>query len=229
MVLLVTLDVRSESHMIENTTKINERQGREAEFPRLLGERLCLDFANSVETPLENPEEFLTDFTAVARWGRHAGLLGETQVAAMVQAETEEPALALRLYTGALVLRTGIQGAFQAIAEDRSVGEDDLDIIQQAYIQGLQHCQLTMVDGHARWMWAGRGGLSAVEFVLWEVAQSAVELLTDGEYSRIKTCDCGWLFYDTSRNGSRRWCSMEGCGTQAKMRRFTARRRAART
>jgi predicted RNA-binding Zn ribbon-like protein len=65
---------------------------------------------------------------------------------------------------------------------------------------------------------------------LWLIAQSAVELLTEGELRRIKQCpgagDCGWLFYDTSRNGTRRWCSMEGCGSRVKMRRQYARRAA---
>ncbi|MGH3400264.1 MAG: CGNR zinc finger domain-containing protein [Streptosporangiaceae bacterium] len=37
---------------------------------------------------------------------------------------------------------------------------------------------------------------------------------------------CGWLFLDRSRNGSRRWCTMEFCGAQAKARRLTERRRA---
>jgi predicted RNA-binding Zn ribbon-like protein len=61
------------------------------------------------------------------------------------------------------------------------------------------------------------------------VARSAVELHTDGDQRRVRECpgagDCGWLFYDTSRNGSRRWCSMEGCGSRVKMRRHYARHR----
>lgn len=227
--LLVTFGARSESHMIEHTTPGKLQEGHASEFPRLLGERLCLDFANSVETPLEQPEEFLTDFVTLAGWGRHVGLLDEPQVAAAVQAENREPDQAVRLYAEAMALRRSIQFAFQAIAEDRTVGDQDVAGIQRAYVQGLQHCKLELRDGQAHWQWAGGSDLSPVEFVLWRVAQSAVELLTDGEFSRVKTCDCGWLFYDISRNGSRRWCSMEGCGTQAKMRRFTARRRAART
>ena len=39
---------------------------------------------------------------------------------------------------------------------------------------------------------------------------------------------CGWLFLDQSRNGSRRWCRMADCGSTAKARRLTERRRAAR-
>jgi predicted RNA-binding Zn ribbon-like protein len=210
-------------------TTFNRRQGQEAAFPRLLGERLCLDFANSVESPLEEREEFLTDFVAVARWGRHVGLLDDAQVVAAVQADHAQPDAAAQIYAGTLSLRTSIQHVFLAVAEGREVGEDDLAGIQRAYLQGLQQCQLELRDGHATWTWAGNGEMSVVEFVLWRVAESAVELLTEGDPARVKTCGCGWLFYDTSRNGSRRWCSMEGCGTQAKMRRFTAKRRAARS
>jgi predicted RNA-binding Zn ribbon-like protein len=210
-------------------TTFNRRQGQEAAFPRLLGERLCLDFANSVETPLEEPEEFLTDFVAVARWGRHVELLDDAQVAGAVHAQEAQPDTAAQLYEGALSLRTSIQQVFLAVAEGREGGKEDLGEIQRAYLQGLQQCQLDLRDGRASWTWAGGGEMSAVEFVLWRVAESAVELLTEGDPARVKTCGCGWLFYDTSRNGSRRWCSMEGCGTQAKMRRFTAKRRAARS
>jgi hypothetical protein len=58
---------------------------------------------------------------------------------------------------------------------------------------------------------------------------SAAELVADGPIERLRICDnCTWLFLDHSRNGSRRWCSMEGCGNQIKSRRLTERRRTAR-
>jgi predicted RNA-binding Zn ribbon-like protein len=58
---------------------------------------------------------------------------------------------------------------------------------------------------------------------------SAAELLAAGPLDRLRVCaNCPWLFLDLSRNGSRRWCSMEGCGNEVKSRRLTERRRAAR-
>jgi predicted RNA-binding Zn ribbon-like protein len=58
---------------------------------------------------------------------------------------------------------------------------------------------------------------------------SAAELIAAGPLDRLRICaNCPWLFLDLSRNGSRRWCSMEGCGSQVKSRRLTERRRAAR-
>ena len=44
----------------------------------------------------------------------------------------------------------------------------------------------------------------------------------DGTWLRLKACDrqtCRWAYYDASRNQSRRWCSMAGCGNYVKMHR----------
>ena len=56
--------------------------------------------------------------------------------------------------------------------------------------------------------------------------------LTDGTWSRLRACpDCQWVFYDTSRNNRRTWCSMtasdgaRGCGSIAKTRTYRQRRR----
>jgi predicted RNA-binding Zn ribbon-like protein len=49
-----------------------------------------------------------------------------------------------------------------------------------------------------------------------------------GRWERMKTCaddDCEWAFYDSSKNRSRTWCSMEVCGNRAKTRAYRARRK----
>ena len=59
--------------------------------------------------------------------------------------------------------------------------------------------------------------------ILWPVARSAGELLISDKLDRVRQCaddrGCGYLFVDTSRNRSRRWCSMESCGNRAKAHR----------
>ncbi|MFD9947576.1 CGNR zinc finger domain-containing protein [Nonomuraea sp. NPDC059023] len=60
------------------------------------------------------------------------------------------------------------------------------------------------------------------------------EAVRAGQWARLKACpDCSWVFYDHSRNGSRRWCVMSpggsdsrGCGSIAKVRAYRERRRA---
>ena len=65
--------------------------------------------------------------------------------------------------------------------------------------------------------------------MLWPVAHAAAVLLTSGNLDRLKLCaGCYWVFLDASRNRSRRWCTMEVCGTDEKMRRYVAKRAARR-
>jgi predicted RNA-binding Zn ribbon-like protein len=66
------------------------------------------------------------------------------------------------------------------------------------------------------------------------LAAACVELVQTVDVHQLKACPldeggCGWLFLDRSRNGSRRWCTMEDCGAHAKARRLTERRRRAAT
>ena len=64
-----------------------------------------------------------------------------------------------------------------------------------------------------------------LERPLWPLAVAGLDLLRSGPLDRLKACeDCPWLFLDASRNRSRRWCSMDDCGSRSKMRRYRARR-----
>lgn len=59
---------------------------------------------------------------------------------------------------------------------------------------------------------------------------AAMDLLLTVDYGRLRRCPpddggCGWIVLDQSRNGSRRWCQMADCGSAAKSRRLTERRR----
>jgi predicted RNA-binding Zn ribbon-like protein len=60
-------------------------------------------------------------------------------------------------------------------------------------------------------------------WVMAEVAASAVELMRTRDAQRLKTCGnpgCSWLFYDTSVNHSRRYCTATPCGSLMRVRRF---------
>ena len=49
-----------------------------------------------------------------------------------------------------------------------------------------------------------------------------------GDFDRFKACQsCGWAYYDTTKNRSRRWCDMASCGSREKTRAYRARKKAA--
>jgi predicted RNA-binding Zn ribbon-like protein len=66
-----------------------------------------------------------------------------------------------------------------------------------------------------------------IESILTDIASSFAEILVRGEAKRIKICenkDCRWIFYDLSKNRSRKWCeSASSCGNLMKVRRFRER------
>ncbi|MFC7622652.1 CGNR zinc finger domain-containing protein [Microlunatus sp. GCM10028923] len=78
-------------------------------------------------------------------------------------------------------------------------------------------------DGY-RMLPAGDGALDPALVGLLEAIRQAKEERT---WARLKVCDrttCRWAYYDSSRNQSRRWCSMAGCGNHLKMKRAYAAR-----
>ena len=77
--------------------------------------------------------------------------------------------------------------------------------------------------------WVPVGG-GALDRGLGIVLAQAAEAIATGTWARLKVCpgeDCGWVFYDSSRNRSGRWCSMAVCGGRAKARAHYQRRRGA--
>jgi predicted RNA-binding Zn ribbon-like protein len=58
------------------------------------------------------------------------------------------------------------------------------------------------------------------------IARDAVRLFGPDVEGRIRECsadDCDLVYLDTSRSGTRRWCSMQRCGNRAKVRAHRAR------
>ena len=77
-------------------------------------------------------------------------------------------------------------------------------------------------SGEARLEPAAPGVRGALGRIVAEVAAG----MADGSWSRVKICnadDCRWAFYDTTKNRSRAWCSMQSCGNRAKVKAYRAR------
>jgi predicted RNA-binding Zn ribbon-like protein len=183
---------------------------------RLWGGALCLDFANSVdwsdeETELEAWTDALRSPSDLARWGRRVGVLG-------ARARPDEPELA-----AARELRAALHRIFSAVARDEKPRSADLALLAAVHAEAAAVGRLAPDDGALRLRWAA-GERRGVRFA---VARDALALLADPQrLARVHRCPgrgCGWLFLDTS--GRRRWCSMETCGSRAKMRRLYERRR----
>ncbi len=144
---------------------------------------------------------------------------------------TSPTTLATMTFERAIALREAMYRVFSAVVHSTVPEITDLDTLKAAFVEAMTHAQLISTPHGFKWDWTEKE--NALDQMLWPVVHSAVELLTSEEVKKVKECpgvgNCGWLFLDTSKNGSRQWCSMEGCGSRAKMRRQYARKRADRS
>ncbi len=198
----------------------------------LLGGRLCLDFVNTLDPRIgSHPQDFLNDYADLVEWGRHTEILTGEQQQRLLHIAAQRPEQVQRVFGQAVTLREAMYSIFLAFAHARIPQRADLEVLETTFRDVTFHAHLAPNAEGLEWQISTDG--DDLEYVLWLVARSAVELLTSEEVKKVKECpglgDCGWLFLDTSKNGSRQWCSMQGCGSRSKMRRQYARKRAVST
>lgn len=178
-------------------------------------ELLCLDFMNSDvrdylgggrRTDRLRDPEWLTSF--LSRWGLGDPGAPGRAVAAELQA-----------------LRSAMWRVVEGMVEERAPAEEDLAIVDEALggaplrrrlVRDESGVRVTFEPAKRDWAWIAS-----------EVAASFGELLAAHDAHRLKLCgnpDCRWVFYDESKNRTRRWCA-DSCGNLIKVRRFRKARR----
>ena len=202
----------------------------DASAPRylLVGGRLCLDFCNTTRDRRGTPEERLTDYGELVGWSWRAGILNAEEAARLKRGARRSPTEALAVHERALALREAVHDLLLAAATRRRVPGEALETLNGELGHALARSQVVPADGGYTWIWAEGG--RALDSMLWPIARSAADLLTGGDLDAVRECagrSCGWLFLDTSRTRTRRWCDMRLCGNRAKARRHHERARAA--
>ena len=186
----------------------------------LVGGRLCLDFCNTTGDRRGYRDERLETYADVVGWGWRAGILNAEEAVRLARLGTRSPTEALGVWQRAVKLREALTSIFCAVAESRRIRPGSLDVLNGELAGAMSRSQVVPTDSGFTWLWAEGG--KALDCVLWPIARSAADLLTEGPLAAIRRCegrDCGWLFLDTSRNRTRRWCDMRICGNRAKARR----------
>lgn len=207
--------------------KIEQKQGlKKFDFDAGL---LCLDFANTLDWHAsDHPEEELNDYTDLVEWGIEAGLVPPDEAGRLLVFAKSDPRGAADWLKQAVELREALYRIFVSASVHHSLkGADpaDLAILTDFWRKAAYAMKIVEEEGRLQWVWECR--IDDPGRMLWPVVKSAVELLGSEQIERVGQCEddrgCGFLFLDTSRNRSRRWCSMESCGNRAKAHRHYAR------
>jgi predicted RNA-binding Zn ribbon-like protein len=179
----------------------------------LVAGNAALDFANTINSRTAPQHDYLGSFGDVVSWADRVGVAPPR-----VRRVSDDPDAAGRALRQAQSLREAIYRSFSAIAAGEAPPPADVRRVLRAYgiAVGRASIGVGKVNAGLRWPIATRPSR-----VLDPIAYAAGELLLASDPPPVKECPgCGWLFLDRSRNGSRRWCDMQTCGSRDKMRRY---------
>ena len=193
----------------------------------LNGGLLCFDFTNTVDKrPLEDRRDHLASYADLVSWGEQAGGITAADGRRLRQLAARRPGEGRAALRRARQVREAIFAIFHAVAGGRKLPREDLDTLNAALPGALGRQRL--VPARDRMAWDYSDEPENLDRVLFPVVRSAAELLTGDDLDRVRECCsdcCAWLFLDTSRNRTRRWCDMTVCGNRAKARRHYARQK----
>jgi len=216
------------------------------EEPRIVGGDVALDLVNTVAPRPATAEatDWLDSPAALLRWARRVDLVTDAEAQSVSAAWAAEPASAVQAWRSTLDIREALYTVLAAALGSAALGSAVRGAAEPPGGAAAERERLVL-----RWsaatarsslrpggpgeppavLAAGAGALLIPD----RLAHAAIDLVRTANLAQLKACPvaeggCGWLFLDRSRNGSRRWCAMEDCGTQAKSRRLTTRRRTSR-
>jgi predicted RNA-binding Zn ribbon-like protein len=177
---------------------------------------LSVDFVNTLAWRGSTREESLSNLSDLLKWLVSVGTIGVSAATRLQKWLEARPALAASVFADAIALRETLHRLLRCIATGSSPLAEDLDQFNRALAEAPPRAILDQAESGFGWrIDAKPTAASLLTAVLW----SAADILVASESARLRECandHCLWLFFDDSKNGSRRWCSMQSCGNRAK-------------
>ena len=186
-----------------------------------VGNHLALDFVNTRPVIGGDPVEFLTDGAALARWLEASRLIGDGAGKPLAGVWSSRR---LGAEVDSVVrFREHFRQALLGMEEGRVPGGAFLEEINRLLARYPRVTQVAKEGRHVkRWP---RFAPQAPEDVFGVVADAVADVLTGPDWSKLRKCQsCVLHFLDTSKKGTRVWCSMRLCGNRAKVAAHARRR-----
>jgi predicted RNA-binding Zn ribbon-like protein len=189
---------------------------------KLNAENAALDFVNTLDDRFarSGPRELLTGYADLLQFCEQAGILKHSEIARLsaVSKTSQETS-----FHSTIELRELLARIFYRLIEGHGPASEDRIALEGWAALFAEHRELRWEDDHLVWRWKGLAANPDAPALL--LADLALKLLTEDPPARLHVCasdTCRWLFLDTSKNRTRRWCDMKICGNRAKARRYSA-------
>jgi predicted RNA-binding Zn ribbon-like protein len=182
-----------------------------------VGNYLCLDFINTEMVEAVQPVDRLTGFDNLVAWLAQSRTLDGKQAEAIL-GDWKNSREARATLQDAVKLRASLREMAERLVKEKTVPQSTVAAINQWLAHQTGHAELKRARG--RFEKHFQADFREPAQLLWPVAESAADLLCYADVSLVKKCEnpsCVVFFYDTTKNHSRRWCSMSACGNRMKV------------
>ena len=188
----------------------------------LVGGHPALDLVNTLDWRFREsgPEELLESYADVVHLVEQSGLMGPGIASKLMRSANEENAA--RIVSAVRELREAAAEVLYAMVERKSPAASPMRKLEAWFHEASAQQQLHWESGKLAWRLPQSPAL-ALPF--WVLSLSVEQFFTSDQMQLLRACgaeECRWLFVDTSKNHTRRWCDMKICGNRVKARRFKA-------
>jgi predicted RNA-binding Zn ribbon-like protein len=187
------------------------------------GGHLAIDFTNTIGNRGGAREEHFNVYEDVLSWAETRGVIARADAQRLRHEAARRPAAARAALASMLAVREALYRVLDAASSGRKPAASDLVQVNAHVSSAFSGAHLRSDRGRLELTFEHAGGPSLVDAILTPVMRAASDLLTTDAITRVRPCadaSCAWLFLDTTRSGTRRWCDMKMCGNRNKVRRF---------
>jgi predicted RNA-binding Zn ribbon-like protein len=198
----------------------SERQERAFE---LIAGDPALDLVNALDWRFRasGSEELLPSYDALVGFCEQSEVLTPKQARRLRRDVTDSAGE--KTLRSARELREAAAEFLYAMLEERKPAAPTIDTLERFFKDAHRQQRLRRAAAGLQWDWPD--GELAAELPVFTLALRVEALLTSERLKALRECGdpaCRWLFLDTSKNHTRRWCDMKVCGNRMKARRFKA-------
>jgi len=181
-----------------------------------VGNHPCLDFINTQMIVRGNPTDLLGGYEDLVAWLVQANIMNPAQAAAvMAQWNQKDQA---QLFEQGIMFRNTLREMAERIVARKSIPDSAVASINQILSRCPGYPQLVHAKGRFERQFQSQAARK--DGLLAPLAEAAIDLLCSGGLSLVKKCGnaaCILYFYDTTKNHTRNWCSMQLCGNRTKV------------
>jgi len=207
---------------------VSHSEAKVAKPFQLIAGHVALDLVNTVDDRFipPGPQENLATYDDLLRFALQSEILTDRQVKKLRRSDAS-PAAREFVLRQVRQLREAVASIAYAHLDGKDPDPANLAVLEEHLREAAAHRHLAADKLQLAWQWSGLG--REIASPIWLLAQAASDLFLSDLSAQIRCCSsdtCAWLFLDTSKNHTRRWCEMKTCGNRMKARRFHARQSA---